>query len=166
MVFSAGKPRVEPRIRAMVRARMRDASGERDVCLIDFSTRGLLATTARPPKHGEFVEIVIGNNRLAGQVMWSGDRRFGLSLQERVSVAAMVEGGKGPVALQRAPSRQVRRTSMWQGLRENTQILGRVGQLAMLLVAIGGAGLLIFELVGTGFEPMQAAVHSMNEGNG
>lgn len=101
-MLAADKPRVEPRVRAMVRARLRDAGGERDVCIIDISTRGVLATSEFPPKRGEFVELQIGRNHLAGQVKWSGEHRFGVSLRERVSVAAMAEGGTGSVELQRS----------------------------------------------------------------
>lgn len=80
-------------MRTIVRAIMRDSHEEREVCLIDISTRGLLATTARPPKNGEIVELRIGRNAMVGQVRWSSERRFGIVLRDRVIVADLIEGG-------------------------------------------------------------------------
>lgn len=77
----------------MVRATMRDSREERDVCLIDISTRGLLATTARPPSNGEIVELRVGRTALVGQVRWSSERRFGVVLRDRVIVADLIENG-------------------------------------------------------------------------
>ncbi|MCL6250729.1 hypothetical protein M3P36_06680 [Altererythrobacter sp. KTW20L] len=154
----ADKPRVEPRVRAMVRARLRDSAGERDVCIIDVSTRGLLMTTACPPGRGEFVELIIGPNRLTALVKWSGERRFGLSLRERVSVAAMLEGGAGAVALAVSPARARRTTNHWAALAATPQALARIGQFAMVLAALMGAGFILTELVSSGFDPMRAAM--------
>ncbi len=158
---AAKEDRVEPRVRAMVRARLRDDAGERDVCIIDVSTRGVLATAARPPKRGEIVEIAVGNNFLAGQVKWASERRFGLSLQERVSVAAMVEGGKQAVALARSSSVAKRRTGLWQALTSNPEMMGRAVQLGMLLAVALGAAWLIADLVGSGLAPMEQAASAM-----
>lgn len=157
------KDRVEPRVRAMVRARMRDTLGERDVCIIDVSTRGILATAANPPQRSEIVEIALGNNFLTGQVKWSGDRRFGIALRERVSVAAMVEGGKGKVELARSVGMAKRQQGLWHALTSNPQMLGRAVQMGGMLVAILLAGWLVADLVGTSFAPMQDAVLAMNQ---
>jgi hypothetical protein len=92
-------PRAEERTGVMVRATLRDGGGAREACVLDVSTRGLLLTTARPPARGEFVEIAIGDSRLAGQVKWSAKRRFGIALRDRVSVIAFLEGGQGPLGL-------------------------------------------------------------------
>jgi hypothetical protein len=68
---------------------------------LDISTRGLLAITARPPTRGEFVELIVGGQMLVGQVKWAGERRFGIVLRERISVAALVSGDKRSIAHQR-----------------------------------------------------------------
>lgn len=148
------KPRVELRVRAMVRARLRDACGERDVCIIDVSTKGLLLTAAVPPVRGEFVEIHIGRNRLAGQVKWSGNHRFGLSLRERVSIAAMVEGGTQTVALARSVGQARARNSMGDALRGNPQMLGRMVDFALRLVAVAAVAWAGYEIVGQAFAPL------------
>lgn len=77
----------------MLRATMRDSREEREVCLIDISTRGLLATTARPPENGAIIELRVGRYALVGQVRWSSERRFGVVLRDRVIVADLIENG-------------------------------------------------------------------------
>lgn len=158
----AGKPRVEPRVRAMVRARLRDSTGERDVCIIDVSSRGLLLTTASPPGRGEFVELIIGPNRLTALVKWSGERRFGLSLRERVNIAAMVQGGLGSLVLATTSGTAGPKGTPWAALVGNPQVWARAGQFAMLMAAVLVAGFLLTELVSTGLEPMREAVLARN----
>ncbi len=154
--------RIEPRVRAMVRARLRDAEGERDVCLIDVSTRGILATTARPPQAKEFVEITMGCNSLVGQVKWSGERRFGVELRERVSVAAVVEGGKDKVTLASSVGMARPRQGLWHALVSNPRVLGHAMQLGGVLLVLLAAAWIAAELVSSGLEPMQDAVLVMN----
>lgn len=159
----ATKDRVEPRVRAMVRARLRDTKGEREVCIIDVSTRGILATAARPPKRAEIIEISLGSNFLTGEVKWAGEHRFGVALRERVSVAAMVEGGKGKVELERSVGMAQRKQGLWQALTSNPQMLGRAVQMGGMLLVILAAGWLMADLVGESFAPMQDAVLAMNK---
>jgi len=164
MSFAAlQKDRVEPRVRAMVRARLRDREGEREVCIIDVSTRGILATGASPPKRAEIIEISPGNNFLTGEVKWASERRFGIALRERVSVAAMVEGGKGKVQLASSVGQAQRRQGLWQALTDNPQMLGRAVQMGGMLLVILAAGWLVADLVGSSFAPMQDAVLAMNQ---
>lgn len=157
-VLAADKPRVEPRVRAMVRARLRDSAGERDICIIDISTKGLLATAAVPPDRGEFVEITIGRNRLAGHVKWAGNRRFGLALRERVSVAAMAEGGTGTVALAASVGQARARLGLGDALCANPQMLGRMVHFALWLVAVAAVGWIAFDIVGAAFAPLDGVM--------
>lgn len=151
---AADKPRAEHRVHAMVRARLRDAAGERDMCIIDISTKGLLATAAVPPARGEFVEITIGRNRLAGQVRWSGTHRFGLSLRERVSVAAMAEGGTAPVELARSVGQARARYGLGDALLANPQVLGRMVDFSLRVAAVIAVGWIAYELVGEALAPV------------
>ena len=164
-LWGESKPRVEPRIRALVRAQMRDNMGVRDCCVIDVSTRGLLVSAARPPRRGDFVEIQIGRNRIVGHVKWSGERRFGVALQDRVSPAAVVEGGTGKIALERSIGRAKPKTSVWQGIFDNAQLLSRLGTLAMLLLALLVAGWFFYDMTVAGLTPMQHAVNAMGAKN-
>ncbi len=95
--MSHERPRVEPRTKALIKARIRDDGAERDICILDVSTRGMLATTARPPTRGAFVELFVGGHMLVGHVKWAGERRFGVVLHERISVAALIAGDTGSI---------------------------------------------------------------------
>lgn len=84
--------RAESRLKVTIRARIRDGREDRDVCLLDLSSRGLLATTVKPPARGEFVEILLGPVSLVGHVKWSSQHRFGVALRERIDPAAIAAG--------------------------------------------------------------------------
>ena len=155
------RARVEPRTRTTVRAHIRDSQGSREICVIDSSTRGLLATAARPPVRGEFIELTIGMNKLAGQVVWASERRFGVTLRERLSVSALAEGGTRKIELQRSLGVARRRTGTIAGLLANPQMLGRVGQLASFAILAGAAGWVIIGYTSDSFAPVQEAVAAM-----
>lgn len=93
------KPRIEERTQVMIRAIFRSERCESEVCVLDISTRGLSASTAQPPKRGEFVELTVGKNSLVGQVKWSGERRFGVAFRERISVIGAISGAEGAITL-------------------------------------------------------------------
>lgn len=155
------KPRVEPRVRALVRARLRDGGGEREICLIDVSSRGLLATAARPPRRGEFVEIQIGQHRLAGHVKWASQRRFGMALQERVSVNAVVGGGKRSIKLSHASVQAPRRSVSRAGLPAAPQATGRAAQFVLFLLLVGLGAVAIASLAGKEMAPLRKVVAAM-----
>ncbi len=147
----------------MVRARMTDNAGQRDVCIIDISTRGLLATTACPPKRGEIVEIQIGNNAIVGQVRWASARRFGLALRERVSIAAVVEGGKTNIALAVSQARMAKKPGLLTALLDNPHFWGRFAEFVITAIVALAAAYLISELTMVGFEPMVEAMGSVGD---
>lgn len=86
----------------MLRAVLRDGGPERIACVLDLSSRGLMATCATPPKRGAVVELCIGRHPLVGQVQWTEDRRFGVKLQERIDVIAVIGNEAGPATLRAA----------------------------------------------------------------
>ena len=88
-----------PRTKVLIQVRLRDGGQERDACLLDVSSGGLLATTAKAPTRGEFVEIIAGMHSLIGHVEWASTRRFGVSLREKIDVAALVRGESGSITL-------------------------------------------------------------------
>jgi hypothetical protein len=141
---------------------MRDSLGAREICVIDISTRGMLATAARPPKRGDFIELTIGLNKLAGQVAWASERRFGVSLRERVSVAAVAEGGLRKVELECSVGMVRRRTGMLAALVADPQALGRIGQFACFVLVAAVVGWVIVGYFGETMAPVQAAVAHMN----
>jgi len=155
------KDRIEQRTRSTVRALLKDSRSEREICIMDISSRGLLATTANPPRRGEFVELIIGRNNLTAQVKWSSQRRFGLSLRERVSVAALLKGGKQPVAMKLGRAVQPRRVGVLASLRANPQLLARVGQFGAFAMVGVIAGYFIITTMESGFAPLQQAMATL-----
>ncbi len=59
-------------------------------CIHDVSDRGLLISSAEPPRIGTYVDIRRGTLVIIGRVVWSGGRRFGVRTQDPVSLAALV----------------------------------------------------------------------------
>ena len=130
-----------------------------DICILDASTRGLLAMTASPPKRGEFVEIVIGNHRLLGLVKWAAARRFGVALHDRISVIALASGEAGSLTLEKRQARQARETRR-VGAPDGAVFAQRI-QFA-LLAALGLAGAwLLMEFASDGLAPLADAKHAM-----
>ena len=162
----ADKDRIEPRTRAMVRASLRDCYMTRDACILDISTRGLLAVTANPPRMGEIVELRVGRNVLMGQVRWSSARRFGMSLRERVSIAALAEGGTCDATLQRSAVRQMPRRATGARFAVDPQLFQRLGQLAVMALVAAAAAVVIMEMTAEGFSAVDDAVAGMNSPNG
>ncbi|MEM6266424.1 MAG: PilZ domain-containing protein [Pseudomonadota bacterium] len=95
------KQRTEDRTKIMVRANVRDAYERREICILDISTRGLLASASDAPVYGEFIEIEVDDKVLVGQVKWSKEGRFGVVFQQRISVISFLSGEKGSIALPR-----------------------------------------------------------------
>ncbi len=77
-------------------------------------------------------------------------------------MAAVVEGGKGAIRLEKSVGVARRRQGMWHSLVANPQMLGRMAQLGIFLLVAGGAAFVIAEIAGSGFAPMQQAVMAMN----
>lgn len=103
----------------MIRASMTDSIGERTISIIDISSRGLLATCPQPPKRGDFVSVQLGRRGVAGHVRWAGRERFGLVLQDRIDVNAVLSG-QDLVKLRRQRAAPVaQKKSLWDRLREN-----------------------------------------------
>ena len=91
--------RVEERTKTLTPGRLRGDWREQDVCIVDVSSRGLAATAEHPPQRGDFVELVVGDNTLVGHVRWSSTRRFGIALQDRISVISLLSGDREGIKL-------------------------------------------------------------------
>ena len=83
--------RGEERTRALVRARLRGSGLERDACILDLSSQGLLLTAAMPPKFAHSVTIVANGYTIKGQVCWVDERKFGITLDAPIVVDDVVE---------------------------------------------------------------------------
>lgn len=82
------KPR-KPRRLLVAKARMDDGSRQCDVVIGNVSRGGLMAKCLTPPAVGVRVEIRHGDLCIAGQVIWSKNRRFGLQSEEPIDLAAL-----------------------------------------------------------------------------
>lgn len=153
---------MEPRTKALIRARLRDGGLERDACILDVSTRGVLATTAMPPPRGEFIELAVGRHKLVGHVKWSGQRRFGLALRERISVVALVAGDGGPIALKQVQSARKRSGSLAEALAVNSRNMGQFVQLAIMVAILAGAVWLLIGFVSDGMSSLGDARTAMS----
>lgn len=157
-----GQPRVEDRTRALVKARLRAAGPEREICILDISTRGLLATAARPPGRGEFVEMTVNGHTLVGQVKWASARRFGVALRGRISVIGLVAGDGQSIALERTTGARKRSNGLIEALRQNLSNLGSVVQFAMIVAALGFGAFLLSDYVADGLSSLGEAKLAMS----
>ena len=100
--MATGDNRIEERINANLLARLRGGGSDRDVSLLDLSSRGFMASASPSPPRGAIVELIVGRHSLVGQVQWSGERRFGVRLRDRIDVIAVLGNEAGPTVLKRA----------------------------------------------------------------
>lgn len=84
--------RAEPRQKVTIRALIRDTRPDRDICILDLSSRGMLATTKFPPARGEFVEVLLGRVSHVGHVKWASEHRFGIALRDKIDAKAVERG--------------------------------------------------------------------------
>ncbi|GGC35875.1 hypothetical protein GCM10011371_24080 [Novosphingobium marinum] len=148
--MSQGNPRVEDRTRALIKVRLRGAGDERDACILDVSTRGLLVTSARPPERGEFIELVAAGHSLIGQVKWASSRRFGVALRERVSVLGLVAGDKGDITLEQRRRAQRRGPGWGAILAGSGRGLSQLAQTAFIALVAAGAMWIALDATGGG----------------
>lgn len=158
------KDRVEPRVRAVMRARLRWAGGDREVTVIDASSRGMLAMAPEPPERGEFVEMIVGHHALVGQVRWRAGKRFGLSFRERISVAALLEGGPGSIALAGRIAARGNRGGLVAALTMDAGSLARAMQFAAVLVVAGCGAWAVVHYSGSGLSSVGKAREAMAQG--
>jgi hypothetical protein len=145
--------RAEDRTKALVRCALRGDGDEREACILDISSRGLLLSAATPPPRGAFVELIVGRHSLIGQVKWSSQRRFGLILRERISVVGLLSGGEDAIKL--APRRKL--GNQRRRIVEGTAPLARMIQFGLLIAALGAGALMLSRVAGQGLAPLRLA---------
>lgn len=79
----------EPRRPVVLKARLRDAAGWRDACILNLSSSGLMIHTDSAPERGSILEVRRGDHVVIAQVMWSSDRRAGLRAQHAIAIEAL-----------------------------------------------------------------------------
>jgi hypothetical protein len=80
----------EPRNKVLVRARMQCGARWQDVCILNYSARGLGLTCEEPPPRGTYLEIRRGPFVIVAKVAWCKGHRFGARTQDPVAHVAIV----------------------------------------------------------------------------
>jgi hypothetical protein len=145
----------------MLRARLRDGGPERDACIVDLSSRGLAATADNPPRRGDFVEMIVGDIIVVGQVKWSSMRRFGMAFRERISVVGLLSGEAGPVSLKQRESERKRKARF-----ALPGSLAKRIEFAMLFAAGASATFVLADFVTDALRPMDQIQVAMAASNG
>ena len=95
----------------LVKARMQCGSLWKDVCILNYSQRGLGLTCDTAPPRGAYLEIRRGPFVIVARVAWSRGHRFGARTQDPVAHVAIVgkvvpssrqEDGASPVERRQA----------------------------------------------------------------
>jgi hypothetical protein len=82
--------RTEVRVKALLRARLCGSGFERDACILDLTSEGLLLTAAMPPRCSNSVTIVANGYSMPGEVKWVSERRFGVRLHAPIEVGDVI----------------------------------------------------------------------------
>ena len=90
--MSRSNARAEERVNAQMRVRVRAGGPDIDAQVLDASSKGMLLSSANPPRRGEIVEVQVGNQQVVGQVKWSEGTHFGIRLGDRIDAKALAAG--------------------------------------------------------------------------
>lgn len=80
----------EPRLKCVIKARVRLDGLWGDVCIRDISSRGMLLQAKSAPPRGTYVEVYRGRHAIVARVVWSKDNRFGVQTQDRLNPGALL----------------------------------------------------------------------------
>lgn len=142
------RPRVEERVKVLIRARIRaGTAAERDSCILDLSSRGMLLTMAVPPAHGAFVEVLAQGHSLVGHVEWSNGRRCGIRLRERINHLALIAGEDGPIVIRERVARLATRGGV-EVAALDSQRFSAISRFVLTLAAGAAAAMLLADIVG------------------
>ena len=141
----AEKQRIEERSRAILKARLRGDCFDGEACLLDISSRGLMASADPPPLRGAYIELIVGRHSLVGQVQWSEAKRFGVRLRERIDVMAVLGNEAGPTILKQAQAARGRPSLATQLAFSRHVARGFV--MGMLLAVSAAGALTIMQVV-------------------
>ena len=142
----------EPRVKVLVRARMRAGSEWTDVVIHNMSSRGLLATAEPACRPGTVIEIRRIHHIVVGRVVWQNGAFFGVRTQDPIDIDGIVSAkppahkpqrGDDPVADRRAERRVPPAEREAQSRR-----FAAAFQFVALLVAIGVVGVFAARHVG------------------
>lgn len=132
----------EQRQNVVLQARIRGDRGWGDACILNVSSRGLLAYSHSPAEPGTIVELRRGEQVIVAQVMWRQDRRMGLRSQDQLKIEQIVSGSKSANLEISAPRIELARYRTARR-EEESRARGKLGEFASLVLvgaALAGLG--------------------------
>ncbi|HEX2941079.1 MAG TPA: PilZ domain-containing protein, partial [Rhodopila sp.] len=101
------KPR-EERVRTVLPARMRSASGWSDACILNVSTGGMLIYSKSGVQPGSHVELRRGGHLVIAHVVWRQNSRIGIRSQAPLPVQEIIDSDTAAAAIAPAIVRDAR----------------------------------------------------------
>ena len=147
--FSPGSGWVErrdSRHKVLIRARMRAGGLPVEICINNVSSRGICAMTAAPPPRGTYVELLDTAIPMVGKVVWSGNRRFGIAVQDKIDLPRLVAQNPG-LGKPDFATRVAAHKHATAAQEQHSRATGQRFQFFVLGAAVLIAALLIGELV-------------------
>ena len=142
----------EKRRNVFLKARMRDTSDWRDICIRNISSRGMMIETLdAPPKRGTHVEVRRGHQTIIARIVWSRHQSCGAYVQDRIDVDALLgerdlSGTDYAQAKKADPAFERRRAPRRPGASADpSRHLARAGQFA----AVAAVGIVLAGVVVT-----------------
>jgi len=161
----------EPRVKVLVRARMRSGADWTDVVIHNMSSRGLLATSSPVCRPGTVVEIRRIHHVVVGRVVWQNGAFFGVRTQDPIDIEGIVSAKPPAHKPQRGDAageddrRAVRRVPAAEREAQSRRFASAF-QFVVLVVAIGAAALFAAQEVGSVLSRPFAAVSAALDGDG
>lgn len=159
----------EPRVKVLVRARMRAGADWTDVVIHNMSSRGLLATASPVCRPGTVIEIRRIHHVVVGRVVWQNGAFFGVRTQDPIDIEGIVSAKPPAHKPQRAGSeggddrRAVRRVPVSEREAQSRRFAAAF-QFVVLLIAVGVAALFAAQEVGSVLSRPFAAVSAALDG--
>ena len=158
----------EPRLKCVIKARMRLDGVWRDVCIRNISSRGMLIQATSAPPRGTYVEVYRGRHVIVARVAWSKDHRFGVQTQERLNISSVLQepdlsGASYKETLKTQPSyeRRSRPRPSQPDLRwsaERSRFMSKALDFACVVVVGASSAAIVFDAVTTTLNKPIAAV--------
>jgi hypothetical protein len=143
----------EPRVKVLVRARMRAGADWTDVVIHNMSSRGLLATASPVCRPGTVIEIRRIHHVVVGRVVWQNGAFFGVRTQDPIDIEGIVSA--------KPPAHKPQRAGSEGG---DDRRFAAAFQFVVLLIAVGVAALFAAQEVGSVLSRPFAAVSAALDG--
>lgn len=159
----------EPRVKVLVRARMRAGADWTDVVIHNMSSRGLLASSSPVCRPGTVVEIRRIHHVVVGRVVWQNGAFFGVRTQDPIDIQGIVTAQPPAHKPQRIDAgdddrRAVRRVPAAEREAQSRRFASAF-QFVVLIVAVGAAAVFAAQEVGSVLSRPFAAVGVALTGN-